>query len=290
MRRDELERLLILRLSVHSVGAAQALEHGHIQPRAFLELCSQYKPLAAQFRQLGQLVPVRVRRQRVGAQSARIATQNTRQHVEKGRFAITTAAVCNDELFLVDVPDGSSARHHLEILRQRSIAAGEAPHKVQPEGRARAARVHRARLGALVRRVIRSCLAGLEIHGATRAVQQKRIAVQLLRRHVAKVLCLAQCGTDSSTRALGNDEFYIRLGGILPCLGVAAVLDPGGGCRFDILAGLHDLRVSQGMEPAVRCCLIGCELAIVPHQPPQTGVIQHLACVAALEDTRLGKI
>lgn len=58
----------------------------------------------------------------------------------------------------------------------------------------------------------------------------------------------------------------------------------------DILAGLHDLRVSQGMEPAVRCCLIGCELAIVPHQPPQTGVIQHLACVAALEDTRLGKV
>ena len=191
---------------------------------------------------------------------------------------------------MVDVPDSSSTRHLLEVIRQRSVATGEALHEGLPEGRTRAAGVHRTRLGALVRRVVRSCLAGLEIHGATRAVQQKRIAVQLLRRHVAKVLCLAQCGTDSSTRALGNDEFYIRLGGILPCFGVAAVLDPGGGCRFDILAGLHDLRVSQGMEPAVRCCLISCELAIVPHQPPQTGVIQHLACVAALEDTRLGKI
>ena len=104
------------------------------------------------------------------------------------------------------------------------------------------------------------------------------------------MLRFSQCGPNRSTRALGNDELCKSLGGILLCFGVAAVLDPGGGCRFDILAGLHDLRVSQGMEPAVRCCLIGCELAIVPHQPPQTGVIQHLACVAALEDTRLGKI
>ena len=185
MRRDELERLFILWLSVHSVGAAQALEHGNIKPRAFLELCSQYKPLAAQFRQLRQLVPVRVRRQRVGAQSARIAAQNTRQHIEKGRFAITTATVCNDELFLVDVPDSSSTGHHLEIVGQRLVSTGEAPHKVQPEGRARAAGVYCTCLGALVRRVVRSCLAGLEIHGAARAVQQKRIAVQLFHGHVA---------------------------------------------------------------------------------------------------------
>ena len=191
---------------------------------------------------------------------------------------------------MVDVPDSSSTRHLLEVIRQRSVATGEALHEGLPEGRTRAAGVHRTRLGALVRRVVRSCLAGLEVYCAGRTVQQKRIAVQLLRGHVAKVLCLAQCGTDSSARTLGNDEFDIRFCCVLPCLGVAAVLDPGGCCRFDILAGLHDLRVSQGMEPAVRCCLISCELAIVPHQPPQTGVIQHLACVAALEDTRLGKI
>lgn len=104
------------------------------------------------------------------------------------------------------------------------------------------------------------------------------------------MLCLAQCGPNRSTRALGNDELCKRLGGILLCLGVAAVLDPGGGCCLDLLAGLYDLRVSQSMEPAVRCRLIGSELAAVPHKPAQTRTIQHLACVTALEDTRLGKV